>query len=79
MKIVFKCPYFKVASFSSLLLLSRNCVISYCFDQLKLSISSTKWSPSICMKGMNIVLKFQDFKVVSFWSLVLYLVSFCKF
>jgi hypothetical protein len=78
MKIAFKCPYFKVASFNPLLLLSPNCVISYCFDQLKLFISSTKWSPNICVKGKNIVLKFQDFKIVSFWSLVLYLVSFCK-
>jgi hypothetical protein len=79
MKIAFKCPYFKVASFSPLLLLRQNCVISYCFDQLKLSMNSTKWSPNTCMKGMNIVLKFQDFEGVSFWSLVLYLVSFCKF
>ncbi len=77
MKIVFKCPYFKVVSFNLLLLLSWNSIISYCFYQLKLSISSTKWSPKTCMKG--IVLKFQDFKVVSFWSLVLYLISFCRF
>jgi hypothetical protein len=40
--------------------------------------SYTKCPQGICMRCIKIALKCQDLKVASFWSLIMYLVSYCN-
>ncbi len=53
-----------------------HCVIFQCFNELR---TFTKWPFDNPIKCMKIAFKCPNFKVASFRSLVLYLVSFCKF